>query len=792
MAVRKGSFAPGWCLCLAAVLLGLLLPTLAHADISNAGVLDEVLDRYRAAAQGWGNAVQGAATTLFWSLATISMVWTFSQLAMRSADLMEILAEFVRYMFFTGFYWWLLENAVPIGESIIASMRQLGATAGGVENALSPSTVLDVGFEIVFTVWEQTTVLQPLDSAVLILMALGILIVLALVAVNMLVLLISSWVLAYAGIFYLGFGGSRWTSEMAIGYYKLLLSIATQLFAMLLLVGIAQSFLDSYYEQMAEGVGFEEMAVMLVVVICLLAICNKVPSLVGGLATGASAHQALAPVAGAGTALGVAGFAAAAASTGAAMVVSGAANAVGGWQAVRAATGAARSALGAGGGASGGPSGGTGPLATALGTTATGPSASGSVATSSKGASLPPSAASTSARASTSSAGHAREGHAEGKGGVLAAPSESKIAGSNGVSANRGRSHGGASTSRPQANGSSGAPALSGSQLSAQPEGARARGEVATPRTESARDTKPGPSVPREATEHGAPEAHPHGSEGASGAEEQSPTSATSEGQSQPVENAPEALNSSDAPTLPPPRDTAAEGDRGLGRAATGVRGLWTEGGSSQGHSPAPKSSAADAAPPVAAQTQHGARAADAAAGGAPTRSATAARALSEYPDSWRDSISQPQLAEATRPVPMAATAPAAVSEGVGGGDDRPRAPSAPAASSSQGTTTPGDVQKGAPARAAASSLKVAARAAQILTRETVTHVKHAAFGAAQRRVDATLGGQIAAEIREHHAEPPQSLEVAAFRDGEEPSNALSQGFVPNLDNTRVGPNRND
>ena len=28
------------------------------------------------------------------------------------------------------------------------------------------------------------------------------------------------WILAYAGIFFLGFGGSRSTSEMAINYYK--------------------------------------------------------------------------------------------------------------------------------------------------------------------------------------------------------------------------------------------------------------------------------------------------------------------------------------------------------------------------------------------------------------------------------------------------------------------------------------------------------------------------------------------------------------------------------------------
>jgi type IV secretion system protein TrbL len=41
------------------------------------------------------------------------------------------------------------------------------------------------------------------------LVSLGVLIVLALVGVNMLLLLASGYVLAYAGVIFLGFGGSR-------------------------------------------------------------------------------------------------------------------------------------------------------------------------------------------------------------------------------------------------------------------------------------------------------------------------------------------------------------------------------------------------------------------------------------------------------------------------------------------------------------------------------------------------------------------------------------------------------
>jgi P-type conjugative transfer protein TrbL len=71
-----------------------------------------------------------------------------------------------------------------------------------------------------------------------IIMAAVILIILALISINMVLLLVSGWILAYAGIFFLGFGGSRWTSEIAINYYKTILGVAVSLFAMVLLVGI--------------------------------------------------------------------------------------------------------------------------------------------------------------------------------------------------------------------------------------------------------------------------------------------------------------------------------------------------------------------------------------------------------------------------------------------------------------------------------------------------------------------------------------------------------------------------
>ncbi|EDD8358785.1 P-type conjugative transfer protein TrbL [Salmonella enterica subsp. enterica serovar Enteritidis] len=330
------------------VLMLALVPVAAHAAVDNSGILDDVLQRYQSAATGWATVVQNAATWLFWTLAVISMVWTFGMMALRKADLGEFFAEFVRFTIFTGFFWWLLTNGPNFASSIYSSLRQIAGNASGLGQGLSPSGIVDIGFEIFFKVMDETSYWSPVDSMIGSILAGIILCILALVGVNMLLLLASGWILAYGGVFFLGFGGSRWTSDMAINYYKTVLGVAAQLFAMVLLVGIGKTFLDDYYSRMSGGLNFKELAVIMIVGIILLALVNKVPQLIAGIITGASVGGAGIGNFGAGALVGAAATAGAAIATGGASIAAGAAAAAGGASAVMAAAGKASENVSAG------------------------------------------------------------------------------------------------------------------------------------------------------------------------------------------------------------------------------------------------------------------------------------------------------------------------------------------------------------------------------------------------------------------------------------------------------------
>jgi type IV secretion system protein TrbL len=307
----------------------------AAAAIDNRGIFDTVLERYSAAAATWGTLVTTRAAWLFWTLVIISMVWSFGIMAVRKADIAEFYAEFVRFTIFTGFFWWALTNGPTFSTSIMSSLRQIAAEASGVPNNLAPSGVVDIGFNIFFKVLDMSTIWKPIDSATGLVISGIVLVVFALVAVNMLLLLISGWILAYAGVFFLGFGGSRWTSEMAIAYYKTVLNIAAQLFTMVFLVGVGKSFVDVYYAGMNAGLTLKELSVMLIVAIVLLCLVRTIPGLVGSLAGASTAS--LGSGFGAGAAIGAAAFASAGMGTAGAALASGAVGLAGGAQALMAA-----------------------------------------------------------------------------------------------------------------------------------------------------------------------------------------------------------------------------------------------------------------------------------------------------------------------------------------------------------------------------------------------------------------------------------------------------------------------
>lgn len=241
-----------------------------------------------------------------------------------------------------GFFYWILDNGPAIATAIIDSMRQLAAQASGIDTHISPSDIIDVGFDIVSKAIDNSSLWSPAATTVGLIVAGVILVVLALVSINMLIILITAWILTYGGIILLGFGGGRWTCDIAIQYYKTVLGIALQAFAMILIIGIGKSFVDQYYAAMAKDILLKEMFVMLIVAILLLVLINKIPPVLAGIVSGGGGGSG---GIGLGGALGAAGIAGAALASSAGAV---SAQSAGGLSALHSAFKAASQSMGTG------------------------------------------------------------------------------------------------------------------------------------------------------------------------------------------------------------------------------------------------------------------------------------------------------------------------------------------------------------------------------------------------------------------------------------------------------------
>jgi type IV secretion system protein TrbL len=114
--------------------------------------------------------------------------------------------------------------------------------------------------------------------------AMFVLIICALIAVNMILLLCAAWIVLYAGLIFLGFGGCRWTSDMAINYYRTVLGVGVSLMTMQLIIGMGIKFLQDLVASTGDNPDVGQLAIVMVACIILAVIAHRLPQMVAGMA----------------------------------------------------------------------------------------------------------------------------------------------------------------------------------------------------------------------------------------------------------------------------------------------------------------------------------------------------------------------------------------------------------------------------------------------------------------------------------------------------------------------------
>lgn|SRR5574344_203497 len=282
-----------FCLCLCGFLPSVSVEAASTDYNYHTEILNEISNNFKTQSKTWVEKIKGYAIKLFWLLAGISLAWTAIELALKHAEIGEIFAELSKYIIFTGFFSFLLLHGPSIAEKIFDSFSSLGAIAAGLPKtsnnlpSLNPSDIVELGLNFYQNItkslqWDLGTLGLDLVS-----MVLGILffVFCLLIAIKVLIQLIALWCLMYGGAFFLGFGGCKWTQDIAKNYFKAVLIASTKYFAMLFIVGIMNSLATNL---MASFTSTAPVIILefLVLPILFLLLLESVPEMIAGIASG--------------------------------------------------------------------------------------------------------------------------------------------------------------------------------------------------------------------------------------------------------------------------------------------------------------------------------------------------------------------------------------------------------------------------------------------------------------------------------------------------------------------------
>ncbi|MBR4605816.1 MAG: P-type conjugative transfer protein TrbL [Lachnospiraceae bacterium] len=287
------------------------------------GVLNSVQTAFQSASQQWGPKMEKYASGMFGALAVINIVWTLFPVLFRQAAFGEVFGELLRIIVFTGFFLFILQNGSSIANSIISNMSALGSQAGGT-TSIMPSDIVDLGHQAYMTALKAK--LNPAagtgysnpnaeetgtglssnnpkpspdgkDSIgayfLCLLAGIAVYVLCCLIAIRVMLELITCWFVAYAGIFFLGFGGNRFTMDMAIGYLRYALGCATSLMTMYLLIGIGMNIIKSSATLSAlADCNVDTFYGLMITTLAIFMLITRVPPLINSIITGGSTGSA--------------------------------------------------------------------------------------------------------------------------------------------------------------------------------------------------------------------------------------------------------------------------------------------------------------------------------------------------------------------------------------------------------------------------------------------------------------------------------------------------------------------
>ncbi len=221
------------------------IPCLSYSQATiDFDIVEKIRGEVEANSNIWIGHIKQAALNLFYILAIISFVGKFilDVMSKGEIDAKDSIGYTIRYIFTTGFFYFLLDNGVELATSIVSSFTILGERAVGLKPTFS--NLLKVGFDLLSLGdnlgWSDFEIKLPF----FVLSVLTIVFLMIIMA-NLIIEEIAAAIMIYVGFFVLAFGGMDYTKESAINYFKAILGISLKILTIILIMGITVNIINS-------------------------------------------------------------------------------------------------------------------------------------------------------------------------------------------------------------------------------------------------------------------------------------------------------------------------------------------------------------------------------------------------------------------------------------------------------------------------------------------------------------------------------------------------------------------
>lgn len=232
-----------------------------YQDVYATGVLDSVNSAMAATTNTWMGRSLEIAKSLFFSLALLEFAWSSYQVALKKGDLNDVLVSVLYKIMSLSFFYMLLLKAPEWIPTITDSFKQAGAHVSGA-NLLTPSGIISRGVDMAGDLINKGSAINSdtngvfalgdhMLASLIIALSAGLVVMgFAVVALQLFVALVESYLIIGGGAIMLGFLGSRWTSSFGEKYFSYALSNGIKLFTLYLLVGMGDTFFNELYAEL--------------------------------------------------------------------------------------------------------------------------------------------------------------------------------------------------------------------------------------------------------------------------------------------------------------------------------------------------------------------------------------------------------------------------------------------------------------------------------------------------------------------------------------------------------------